>query len=196
MLQSADRLSCEQARDRMDAWIDGDLDAGAAEEVRRHVAVCSACQADRVRAEQLRSGLRSLPDFDLPPHVFEAVMLASRRRSVVAVFAGWWARLLARPVPVVVAFAGVVVLAVVLTPRPEMPPPRPARAEVEAVTSETRLAFAYLGEAARRAEAQVKARVVEDRVVQTTVNGFRRSLSWARRDDEPAEAKPAKEGRL
>jgi hypothetical protein len=56
-----------------------------------------------------------------------------------------------------------------------------AKSEVERVTAETKLALAYLGSAAKQAERQVAARLVEGEAMATTVGSISRSMNLVRR---------------
>jgi len=174
MLQPFEPLTCDQACDRLEAWIDGDLDQHAAGEVRRHIDGCPSCRMELELAEQVRATLGDLPGFELPARVLQAVQSATEAKPAPA--AKWWTR----PVAAVTAVAAAVLLALVLAPGRKTSPPQINTAEVERVTAETRLALAYLGSAARRAEARVKSSVADDRAVVATLNGVSTTLRWAR----------------
>ena len=174
MPQSFEPLNCDQACDRLEAWIDGDLDRQAADEVRCHVEGCPSCGRELELAEAVRTTLRDLAGFELPARVLQAVRSATVAEPTPA--AKWWAR----PVAAVTAVAAASLLVLVLAPERNTSPPQANAAEVERVTAETRLALAYLGSAARRAEARVKSSVVDDRAVVATLNGVSTSLRWAR----------------
>jgi hypothetical protein len=101
-----------------------------------------------------------------------------------------------RPAAAVAAVAAVVLLALAVAPERRAPPPKPTAAEVERVTAETRLALAYLGSAARRAEARLKTRVAGDRAVAATMNGVSSSLRWTRGSDTSTTQEVENEGSL
>lgn len=189
MPQSFEPLRCDQACDRLEAWIDGDLDRQAADEVRRHVEGCPSCRRELELAEEVRATLRDLPGFEPPARVLQAVRSATVEQP--APIVGW-----TRPVAAVTAVAAAVLLALSLAPERKASTPQTNAAEVERVTAETRLALAYLGSAARRAEARVKSSVIEDRAVVATLNGVSTSLRWARVSVNKPTTKVENEGSL
>lgn len=190
MPQPFEPLTCDQACDRLEAWIDGDLDQQAAGEVRRHVDGCPSCRRELELAEEVRATLRDLSGFELPARVLQAVRSATVAQPAPA--AKWWTR----PVAAVAAVAAAGLIALVLAPERKTSPPQTDAAEVERVTAETRLALAYLGSVARRAEARVKSSVVEDRAVVATLNGVSTSLRWARRSENNPTTEIENEGSL
>lgn len=192
MPQPFEPLSCDQACDRLEAWIDGDLDQKASEDVRRHIEGCPSCRNELELAEEISATLRSLPSFAMPAGVLQAVRTATEADSAQEPAAGWWTR----PVAAVAAIAAAVLLALVIAPERQKPLPHADTAEVERVTAETRLAMAYLASAARRAEARVTNRVVRDRAVMATVNGVSSSLKWARSSDPSTPKNMENEGSL
>jgi len=140
--------------------------------------------------ERVRATLGDLPAFELPTRVLQAVRSVTVAESTPA--AKWWTR----PVAVVTAVAAAGLLALVLAPGRKTPPPQTNAAEVERVTAGTRLALAYLGSAAQRAEARVKSRVVEDRAIVATLDGVSTSLKWARGSEDKPTTKVENEGSL
>jgi anti-sigma factor RsiW len=163
----------------MEAWIDGDLDQLAAEEIRRHVDGCPSCRAELELAVEVRATLRSLPAFEPSDRVLQAVRSETCGEAVTSAAASW----LWRPVAAVAAVAAAALLVVVVATERRAPPRQSTTAEVERVTAETRLALSYLGSAARRAEVRLRARVVEDRAVAATMDGVSSTLRWARGSD-------------
>jgi len=119
--------------------------------------------------------LRALPEFDLPERVLQAVRektrptLAQRLRS-------FFDDLVSRPVPALAAVAAVVLVVLVLSPSPRPTEPEYTDQEVARAVAETRLALAYVGSIAQRAELRVKERVLNEGAAAQTVRGVRRSL--------------------
>lgn len=192
MPQSFEPLNCDQACDRLEAWIDGDLDPRAAEETRCHIEACPSCRTELDLAKEVRATLRSLPAFELPARVLHAVRSAAEGDSGPVAATRWWTR----PVAAVAAVAAAVLLALVVAPERQTPRPQADAAEVARVTAETRLALAYLGSAARRAEVRLKTRVVDDRAVVATLKGVSSSLRWTHGSDTATTKKVETEGSL
>ncbi len=83
-------MSCTRTRQMLDAWIDGELDAGTSAELGRHASACVACK--ELRDE--RAGLRSSLKEAMPRHVAPATLgptIVARIES-----AEWAPRLLPR----------------------------------------------------------------------------------------------------
>ena len=166
---------CAQVLELLEAWIDGDLDEAEAAAVKAHVDQCESCRAEQQLAEAVVVELRALPEFDLPERVLQAVRektrptLAQRLRS-------FFDDLVSRPVPALAAVAAVVLVVLVLSPSPRPTEPEYTDQEVARAVAETRLALAYVGSIAQRAELRVKERVLNEGAAAQTVRGVRRSL--------------------
>ncbi len=98
-------LPCASVRDRIDPWLDGDLDPRDEIRVRRHLDDCAACREELRLARNLRQALRSgLPTLACPPEVTAEVMRRVQTDQAgqadqettrqVESGAGWWRRLL------------------------------------------------------------------------------------------------------
>jgi len=175
MSQHAEPDRCAQVLELLEAWIDGDLDEAEAAAVKAHVDQCESCRAEQQLAEAVVVELRALPEFDLPERVLQAVRektrptLAQRLRS-------FFDDLVSRPVPALAAVAAVVLVVLVLSPSPRPTEPEYTDQEVARAVAETRLALAYVGSIAQRAELRVKERVLNEGAAAQTVRGVRRSL--------------------
>ena len=175
MSQHAEPDRCAQVLELLEAWIDGDLDEAEAAAVKAHVDQCESCRAEQQLAEAVVTELRALPEFDLPERVLQAVRektrptLAQRLRS-------FFDDLVSRPVPALAAVAAVVLVVLVLSPSPRPTEPEYTDQEVARAVAETRLALAYVGSIAQRAELRVKERVLNEGAAAQTVRGVRRSL--------------------
>jgi len=171
-------VTCADVLDRIEAWIDGDLEPREAGVLEAHVERCPECEAERRLADEIRAGLRGLPELDLPDRVIEAV------RDQTAPTIGERARglldtIVARPVPAVAAVAVIVTLMVAVVPwRQSERPPRYSAEEVERATKETKLAMAYVGAIARYAERQARHKVLSDDAVSGTLREISRSIKW------------------
>jgi len=161
----------------LDAWIDGDLDDAEATAVKKHVDQCESCQAEQKLAETVVAELRALPEFDVPERVVKTVRhktratLAEGLRALFGVF-------VSRPLPTLAAAAAVALMIVVLFPSPRPTEPQYTDQEVARAVAETRLALAYVGSIAQRAELQVKTRVLDKGPAVQTVRGVQRALDF------------------
>jgi len=157
MSRCVDSVTCAEVHDRLDAWIDGDLDTVEADAVETHVERCAACDMERRLAEEIRTELSGFPDFDPPDRVLSAVRGAAPAVAVLAV--------------------GVVLMLTVLPTR-ESGTPQYTDKEMARAAEETRLALAYVSSVTRRAESQVRRKIFEDGAVSATVRGISRSFEW------------------
>jgi anti-sigma factor RsiW len=177
-MSKPDDVTCADVLDRLDAWIDGDLDPGEAGVLEAHVEGCAACDEERRLADEIRAELRGLPELDLPDRVIKAVRdettptIGERARGLLDA-------IVTRPVPALAAVAAIVLFIFAVVPwRQSETPPRYSAEEVERAAEETKLALAYVSSITRRAEIQVRRRVFEDGAVSATVRGISRSLDW------------------
>lgn len=175
MSRHLDLYSCADVLERLEAWIDGDLDDGAAAAVKAHVDRCESCRAEQELAKTVVAELRALPEFDLPERVLQAVREKTRSKLAEGLrefFGGF----LSRPVPAFAAVVAVVLMVLVLSPARRPTEPQYTDQEVARAVAETRLALAYVGSIAQRAELRVKDRVLNEGAAARTVRGVRRSL--------------------
>jgi anti-sigma factor RsiW len=175
MSQRADFERCAEVLERLDAWIDGDLDKAESTAVEAHVDHCESCRAELRLAETVVAELRALPDFDIPEKVLKAVGKASRP-TLAEKLRTFLENSILRPVPALAAVAAVVLMVLVLSPWRRPAEPQYTDQEVARAAAETRLALAYVGSIAQRAELRVKERVLDDGAAAQTVRGFQRSL--------------------
>ena len=175
MSQRADRGRCAEILELLDAWIDGDLDEVEAAAVRAHVDECGSCHEELKLAETVVAELRALPELDVPEGVLQTVRRKTQPTPARRVRA-FIDDVVSRPVPALAAIAAVVLLVLLLSPWRRPAEPQYTDQEIAQATAETRLAFAYVGRIAQRAELRVKQRVLDDGAAARTVRGVRRSL--------------------
>jgi hypothetical protein len=103
-------MTCEEARDRLDDYLDGELGEAGLHEVELHLAGCAACAAEERRLRALLAGAAALPremspPRDLWPGIAERIAAARPRpaRPVVRRVWSWSPALLAAAAAVVVA---------------------------------------------------------------------------------------------
>ena len=171
-------VTCADVLDRIEAWIDGDLEAGEAGVLEAHVERCAACNEERRLADEIHAGLRGLPEFDLPDRVIKAVRdettptIGERARGLLDA-------IVSRPVPAVAAVAAIVLFMLAVVPwRQSETPPRYSAEEVERAAEETKLALTYVGAIARYAERQARHKVLSDEAVSGTLRDISRSIEW------------------
>jgi len=177
MSRCVESFSCAEVHDRLDAWIDGDLDTAEADAFETHVEHCAVCDMERRLAEEIRTELSGFPEFDPPDRVLSAVRGATAP-SVGERARGLMDGLIMRPAPAIAALALVAVLLVAVLPMRRSGIPQYTDKEVARAAEETKLALAYVSSATRRAESEVRRKIFEDGAVAATVRGISRSLEW------------------
>jgi anti-sigma factor RsiW len=75
--------NCEWVRERLDGFVDGELDAAERAVITRHCAVCAACTRELEMAIRVRRMLRTLPAFEAPAHVVDAAEQRALASNVV-----------------------------------------------------------------------------------------------------------------
>ena len=60
-------MNHDAARALLEAYLDGELDRAAVDEVESHLATCATCRAELASLEELRGALRALPKHRAPP---------------------------------------------------------------------------------------------------------------------------------
>lgn len=159
--------------DRVEAYLDGDLAAAEAAVFEAHLLQNEVWEEEMLLAEQIRQGLRALPEPWCPPAVTAAVLATVRQQ----VRQAWWTRLtdgfrqqtalLWRPALAMAALALLVVMASRIgTPSLPAPSPTAQRAEVQRALAEVRWTLAFVSEVGREAGASVRDDVLAPHVVQ------------------------------
>ena len=87
-------MNHETAKAQLEAYLDGELDRAAVDELETHLAICAACRADLAALEQLRGALRALPKHrapaDLRARLAAVGELPAMQTSRSAVTGTWW----------------------------------------------------------------------------------------------------------
>ena len=74
-------MPCKRIVERLDAYLDGDLEAGEALALREHLSACDDCARTHASETQLREDLKRLPVAEPRPDFFAtALAVATRRR--------------------------------------------------------------------------------------------------------------------
>lgn len=92
-------MSCEDIRERLTAYLDGDLDPDRGTVVRGHLRTCEACRQVSTDEAALRDGLRRLPAVDPPPSLWANVQAALAEAEVQESQRPAWRRALRRWMP-------------------------------------------------------------------------------------------------
>jgi anti-sigma factor (TIGR02949 family) len=164
-------MTCDEALDFLEPFVDGELPSGEADRLRSHLQGCRACAGELALAERVQKELRALPQPDCPPEVIERVVRSGRGQVV---------PFPARPLRVRIAAAAALLALAVgggsLFLHYQRPPDPPSPEQVAEATREARLALAYLGRATRKAGFDVRDEVLEKRLVIPAARGVSRSL--------------------
>jgi hypothetical protein len=175
MSQRVEPDRCAEILDRLDAWIDGDLDQTRAAAMQAHIDGCESCRHERQLAEEVLAELRVMPEFEIPERVLNAVYRKTRP-GVVEKLHSIIEGAVRRPLPAMASVAAVLLLVVVISPWDRKSAPEYSDQEISRAAAELRLAFAYVGDITRRAEERVKERVIDESVAAQTMLGVSRSL--------------------
>jgi anti-sigma factor RsiW len=183
MKRAEDDLRCEEALDLLEAYLDGDLEAGEAGRVRAHLERCPGCAAELALAGRIQAELRALPELDCPPEILEEVrrrgrgdagnIVPFRPRRV------WGPRIAAAAAVLALAVTGGALF--LQSQKPDTPSPE----EVAQAARDARLALAYLGQATRRAGFDVRDEVLQKRLVLPTTRGLARISDAGQSPAEP-----------
>src|SRR6266576_2214538 len=75
--EEATEMTCESARELIESYLDGELDAGLRAEVQDHLSSCSSCAETHARVRELQTNVRSqAPYYDPPPDLQRRVRTA------------------------------------------------------------------------------------------------------------------------
>lgn len=66
-------MTCTSCKQRLSAYLDGELGDGEASALRGHLRTCAACSACAAREAEAIDGLRQLPSIDPPPAMWQAI---------------------------------------------------------------------------------------------------------------------------
>jgi len=169
-----DALSCAEALDLLEPYLDGDLPPGEADRVRHHLDACPACAAELSLAARIQRELRALPQPDCPPEVIERVRRAGRGEVVPFPSrerAPRWRTAAAAALAVLAVGGGALGVHLQRVQRQQE--------QVAEATREARLALAYFGKVTRRAGLDVRDEVLEKRLVIPVARSVSRSLGQA-----------------
>ncbi len=183
MIGLDETMSCDEAQDLLEPWLDGDLPAGEAARVRAHLDRCAACAAELELAALIQTELRSLPQHDCPPEVLQRVLDTGRggRGEIVPFRPSTEGAAQGRKAPrrsfrIVLAaamLAAIVGGSVFFIQQREPAAGSPSADEVAQATEEARFALAYVGKVTRRAGLGLRDDVLRRRLVDPTTRSVR-----------------------
>lgn len=178
MIGPDETMSCDEARELLEPWLDGDLPARQAALVRAHVDRCAGCAAELDLATLIQRELRSLPQHDCPPEVLQRVLdtgregrgqvvpFESRRRIRTGAAQGF-------RIAVAAALLAAIVGGVSFLIPDRSPVSQPSPDEVAQATRDARLALAYVGQVTRRAGLDLRDDVLRERLIDPTTRSVR-----------------------
>jgi len=173
---TTDLMTCDDALDRIEPFLDGELEAAEADRLRSHLEGCRACAAELALAERIQTELRALPQPDCPPEILERVVRTGRGQVVPFPARPLRVRIAAAAALLALAVGGGSLFLHLQSPRDRQPSPE----QVAQATREARLALAYLGRATRKAGFDVRDEVLEKRLVIPAARSVSRSLDEVR----------------
>jgi len=187
-----DDLTCYDALELIEPFVDGDLEGAEAARLRSHLAGCHACAAELALAERIQRELRALPQLDCPPEIVERVrregaQVLPFRSPVRPRGAGLPFRIAAAAALLALALWGGALFI-----RSQQRPRQPSAAEVARATQEARYALAYLGKVSRQASFDVRDDVLARRVVLPAAQSVSHTIGLSL-DAAPEKPAPARD---
>ena len=76
-------MKCEECRERLWAYLEGELDAAETAEIEGHLAACEACREELALRQEMLEALHSLPEAELPAGYHEELMEKLRAAAVI-----------------------------------------------------------------------------------------------------------------
>jgi len=163
-------ISCEQVRDLLDIYLDGDLGPSEAASMESHLSECKACSEELELAKAIRNALHALPEKECPERVVrnaqEQIERKEKRKSALPVkspvirdLLKWrWAA---------GAVAALIVLAIGLFLLRKPPQPRETLTphQIEQARAEVEFTFACIGSIGYQSAAAVYNDVLESKVL-------------------------------
>jgi len=185
---SADELRCDAVLDRLEPYLDGELDDPTGRRIRGHLERCPACADEAAAARQVLIELRSLPELDIPPAIIERVRTgidAMTRDTSSASGSDRRIRWLTAAAAVLMAVGALSFF------RP--PPHRPSDEALRAA-ADVKIALSTLSGITRRARNAAVNEVIDQRVAPAAVRGLispLRRLSHSQPSGTPITPSPA-----
>lgn len=161
MTERDPQQACEWFDERLEPWLDGELDAADAGRVADHVEGCARCARQVALARRIGAGLRDLGQPACPEHVGLGVAQPPRaapRRVVPALAAG--------------LMAGALALGVVWQMNGSAPSGEPSPAELAEARADLELALGYVAAAGRAAGRDVGNVLADEAIMRPLRSGL------------------------
>ena len=177
--------TCDQVREHLEAFLEGDLAAHEATSIGTHLEDCADCAAQVQLAREIQQELRSLPEFDTPAPVLhssldQTVRQETRRSGLARLWHRW-------PQPVWAGLAAAVlalVLGLGVVWQGGDGNEQPDAAALAQATAEARYALAKAGLLTRKAGQTIRDDALRDQIVVPTTDGLSQALGTT--DDTPS----------
>jgi len=171
MPDSSDK--CVWIEERIERYVDGELEGRDLESFERHVESCASCRDELSLARAVTTELRSLPTLECPDRVVEEAAARVAPEPAGGLFDrlrgrfGGWSVLVPRPAMAAMLLIIVAASVFVVSQHPFNGASDEAltEQEMELAKLDVQLAFAYLGKYSRRTGKIFKEDVIQDRVV-------------------------------
>lgn len=171
--------SCEEIRQHVESFLDGELPAAAIDRIRSHLVECPACAAQVHLANEIQDELHALPELDAPAPVLQRILDqtvgAQKPRPALVSFWGRWPRF-AWAALAAAAVALALGLGVLNQPSPSSGPEPPDPAVLAQATAEARYALAKTGLLTSKAGRVLRDRTLRDQIVMPTRRGLSQAL--------------------
>lgn len=171
MSPTVEDARCNEVLDRLEAFIDEQVDDAESAAIERHLECCDTCARELEHALETVAALRALPELEVPPRVMESTRTAIEVHDPAAGAAprnrlrGRW-----------LAAAAAIVIGILGTVSVVRDQTEPTGAEALRAAADVQLALATIRDISLRANQMVQARVIQEGAIPQSIRGFARSL--------------------
>ena len=186
---------CAETRERVELYLDGELDAEDLTRIRGHLERCPACAAQIQLAREIQAELRALPELDTPAPVLARILDQTVRGRRSAVDSRWWMSW-PRPLWGALAAAGLALVLglAVFSQRASSPEPALRNpATLARATAEARYALVKTGLLTAKAGTVLREKALRDRVVVPTRHVLNQALGLSPETMTPSAAEGAED---
>lgn len=162
---------CPWTLERIEPYLDGEIDAQELATFESHLSTCASCAQELELASRIVGELRALPSLHSPDHIVDAALERAQRKPITGRVREWIDRGLRGAMRPAMAAMLVVVIAVtvfVVTQRdrtsPQMLSSEYSDAEIQDAQAQAIIAFAYVGKYTSRASTILTDDVLGERV--------------------------------
>lgn len=165
MTERHSNRDCEWFDERLEAYLDGDLDRADADRVARHLQDCAACRRELALSERIRESLKSSAQPACPEEVARSL------EGIPEVGPRW-----KRALPFAAGIAAALVGLALLWPGAHRSP-EPSAGEIAAARQELGIALGYIAKAGRIASRDVGSVVARNGVMAPIRDGMKLELN-------------------